>query len=294
MSVLSPSRQLLVNADDFGLSSAINNGIVAALTEGIVRSTSIVASGDAFDEAIDQARANPQLGVGVHLTLVEEAAIAPSATIPTLAPQGMLPPKYGALIKAVATGHIGMLDIEREFRAQIEKCLAVGLTLTHLDSHQHTHAFPAIFKLVLRLGNEYRIPGIRIPRDRPRLSQRSVPRFLPKCALCVLAHGDAMLFARGGSITTQHFAGLFETGDLTQQALLNIFAKLKPGTTELVCHPGQPDASGKYTNWNERRQTELATLTSPTIRKAVGDNRIELISYRELCDDSANTAGCAA
>lgn len=274
-------RKLLVNADDFGLSSAINSGILLAHTRGIVRSTSMVASGEAFDEAVAESKGCPALNIGVHLTLVEEAAVAPGDEIPTLAPQGILPQTYGALVKGVATGRIRLRDIEREFRAQIEKCLGAGLALTHLDSHQHTHAFPNIFSLVLRLSEQYRIPGIRIPRGVPSLAHRSAGRFLPKCVLCVLAHFDAVL-PRGSSVAAQHFAGLFETGQLTEAALLHILETMKPGTTELVCHPGQLHSSGRYMSWNQKRQTELATLTSPAIQNAIDRLGIELIDYRQL------------
>lgn len=289
-----PPKKLLVNADDFGLSPAINAGILDSHLNGIVRSTSIVASGEAFEEAVSQAHTHVSLGVGVHLTLVEEAAVSTPSAIPTLAPKGKLPEAYGPLIKGVATGRIKLRDIEHEFRAQIEKCLAAGLKLTHLDTHQHTHALPQIFALVVRLANHFSIPGIRIPRGIPSLKDSSADRFLPKCILCLLAHADAAFIPRHNCITTQRFAGLFESGNLTEEAALRIISNLKGGATELVCHPGRPDNVAKYASWNQRRQTELATLTSPRVREAVTRLGIELIDYRQLCDDSASAAGCPA
>lgn len=288
------SKKLLVNADDFGLSSAINEGIIKAHTDGIVRSASIVASGQAFDEALALSRLRPELGVGVHLTLVEEAAVATPRLVPTLAPKGMLPESYGKLLKGVITGVIRLSDIEREFRAQIEKCLNSGLKLTHLDSHQHTHAFPNIFALVARLGREYGITGIRIPRGYPRFGNRAADRFIGKCVLCALAHTDAILIPRPDCFTTDYFAGLFESGNLTEPAALHILRGLKAGTTELVCHPGCEDDSLKYASWNERRQRELATLISPRVKDAIERLQIELIGYRELSNESVTTAGRAA
>jgi hopanoid biosynthesis associated protein HpnK len=275
-------KKLLVNADDFGLSEAINAGIVRAHSEGIVTSTSIVAAGEAFDKAVEQAASHPKLGVGVHLTLVEERAVSLPSDVPTLAPNGMLPGTYGRLVKGTATGRIRKRDIEHEFRAQIEKCLAAGLKLTHLDSHQHTHTLLSLFPLVLKLGNEYGIRGVRIPRGWPTLSDLTAERFLPKCVLCVLAHGDAACFRRGRCIATQRFAGLFESGDLTEAKLLRILNGLREGTTELVCHPGCNDDSPRYASWNQRRQTEMASLTSASAKKAVRELAIELINYSQL------------
>lgn len=294
MRSLAAPTKLLVNADDFGLSTAINAGILESHVNGIVRSTSIVASGEAFDEAVAQSRSHPSLGIGIHLTLVKECAVSRPSAILTLAPDGMLPGSYGALIKGVATRRISLRDIEHEFRAQIEKCLAAGLKLSHLDSHQHTHTFPPIFVLVVRLANQYSIPGIRIPRAVPKLGDRFADRFVAKCVLCLFAHADAALVPRHNCITTRRFAGLFESGHLTEEAALRIIGKLKGGATELACHPGRPDDSVKYASWNQRRQVELATLTSRRVKDTVTRLGIELIDYRQLCSDSARTAGCPA
>ena len=242
----------------------------------------MVAAGDAFDEAVELAASQANLGVGVHLTLVEERCVSAPSNVPTLASNGMLPGTYGRLVKGVATGVIRKRDIENEFRAQIEKCLVAGLKLSHLDSHQHTHTMPSLFTLVLRLGNEYGIRGIRIPRGWPTLSDVAADRFLPKCVLCLLAHGDAMCFRRGHCVATQRFAGLFESGDLTEAKLLRILIGLREGTTELVCHPGCKDVSPRYASWNQRRQTELASLTSASAKKVVREQGIELINYSQL------------
>ena len=267
----SRARQLLVNADDLGLSTAINSGIIRSHVEGITASTSLVASGAAFDQALELIQHHPTIGVGVHLTLVEEKALT----------GGWLPQTYAKLMKGVVTGQIKLGYIEREFRAQIEKCLSAGIKITHLDSHQHTHALPPIFRIALRLANEYGISGIRIPRGWPRVRDLSVDRFAPKCVLCMLAHMDSML-PRGACKTTDRFAGLFETGVLSEDRLLRILNSLRPGTTELVCHPGFTDTTGRYANWSARRETELATLTSPLIKDAICHLGIEIINYGRL------------
>lgn len=272
-------KKLLVNADDLGLSSAINAGIIQSHVDGIVTSTSMVASGQAFEEGVQLAHRHPALGVGVHLTLVEENSVSPN--LPTLAPHGVLPRTYGELVKKVVTGGIRLLDIEKEFRAQIEKCLLAGLKPTHLDSHQHTHALPLIFPIAIRLANDYKIPGIRIPRGLPSVQDLSANRFASKCVLSLLAHADTV-FPRGTCKTTRHFRGLFESGALSEHRLMQILETLKVGTSELVCHPGCDDPSPRYASWNQRRQLELASLTSVSAKAALKNLGIQLMNYRQL------------
>jgi predicted glycoside hydrolase/deacetylase ChbG (UPF0249 family) len=220
------------------------------------------------------------LGVGVHLTLVEENAVA--SNVPTLAPFGVLPASYGSLVKRVVGGRIKLLEVEQEFRAQIEKCLLAGLKPTHLDSHQHTHTLPLIFPIAVRVANDYKIPGIRIPRAIPSLKDLSSNRFLGKCVLCGLGYADSLLFPLQPVKTTNHFAGLFESGALSEASLLQILSNLREGTTELMCHPGCDDSTPRYASWNKRRQLELAALTSASARSKIQELGIQLMNYRQL------------
>ena len=273
-------KRLLVNADDLGLSTAINAGIIEGYECGIVTSTSIVASGEAFDQAVQLTRSYSGLGVGVHLTLVEENSV--SDKIPTLAPHGVLPGSYGELVGKVLTGRIRLADIEQEFCAQVEKVLRAGIKPTHLDSHQHTHALPLIFPIAVRIANQYAIPCIRLPRGVPSWRDINVDRFLPKCALCVFAHADAILFSRESCLSTDRFVGLFESGALSQDRLIDVLRGLRPGTSELVCHPGCDDPTPRYCSWNKRRQLELTSLTDASVKQLVRQLGIELINYRQL------------
>jgi predicted glycoside hydrolase/deacetylase ChbG (UPF0249 family) len=220
------------------------------------------------------------LGVGVHLTLVEENAVA--SNIPTLAPYGVLPTTYGDLVKRVVGGRIKLVDIEKEFRSQIEKCLLAGVKPTHLDSHQHTHTLPLIFPIAVRVANDYAIPGIRIPRGIPSTKDLSSNRFLGKCVLCCLGYVDSLLFPLRQSTTTNYFAGLFESGALSEASLLQILSHLREGTTELMCHPGCDDSTPRYVSWNKRRQLELASLTSASVRAKIQNVGIQLMNYRQL------------
>ena len=279
-------KQLLVNADDFGLCRGVTDGILEGHQQGIVTSTSIMATGDAFAYAASQLPSNPKLNVGVHLTLVEEGPACDPAQIPTLVqPDGRLPKNYSALLLGVVLGRVRLRDIERELRAQIEKCVAAGLQPTHLDSHQHVHALPTLFKLVVRLAQEYKIRGIRIPRDSTRWRGSRSGSFLqtaPKTGLCWLARYDGRALPQG-LVACDQMVGLFDSGSLTEDCLLQIIELLPEGTTELVSHPGRTDAeTAKYSHWKYNWVTELKALTSTRVREALVARNVQLVSYRGL------------
>ena len=279
-------KRLLVNADDFALCRGVTDGIIEAHCRGIVTSTSILAGGMDFDRAVEQARACPGLGVGVHLTLVEEQPVCDSRRIGSLVQEdGRLPRNYRALLSGVALRRIRLADIETELRAQVEKCVRAGLTPTHLDSHQHVHALPAILRLVLAIADDYRIPGIRLPRDAPtRASGMRSGAAVAKSLLCLLARYDARAFPIGRFATCDQAAGIYDSGNLSEDRLLRILERLTEGDTELICHPGREEGSGmeRYARWNYHWRTELAALLSRPVRQMIEKRNIVLIGYRDL------------
>src|SRR6185436_10341511 len=146
----------------------MNEGAIRAHREGIVTACSIVANGAAFEDAVDRLRDTPSLEVGVHLTLVEERPLTPIR----------FPRKYTSFVPLYLARVLSMSAIERELRAQIEKVLATGLTVTHVNGHQHLHLLPRIFALVTRLASEYLIDYVRIVNDHGSASRSSAMRGL--------------------------------------------------------------------------------------------------------------------
>jgi predicted glycoside hydrolase/deacetylase ChbG (UPF0249 family) len=251
-------KRLVVTADDFGLTAGVTDGILEAHRHGIVTRTSIIAAGRAFEYAVEQARAHPRLGLGLHFTLVEEQAVSE--------PKLRLPKTYAGVV----LGRVPLAFVEAELRAQLAKCLDAGLTLTHIDSHQHVHALPSIMRIVLRVAAEHGIRRVRLPLDSPSL------RSPAKSALCLLARYD--LARNPGRFWCDRMAGLFESGSLDEEALLGIVDSLGEGTTELICHPGRADAPCRehYAHWSYRWDDELAALTSANVRERLRANGIEL------------------
>ena len=147
--VLVVRTELVVNADDFGFTRDVNAGIVEAHRNGILTATTLMATGDAFDDAVRLAKETPSLDIGCHLVLVG----APG--FPLTIPQ---------LVRAVALGRIRIYD---ELVQQVRRIVDAGLSPTHLDTHKHTHLLPPVLEAVARISEEFRIPWVRRPFDFP-------------------------------------------------------------------------------------------------------------------------------
>ena len=156
-------KYLIINADDFGLDETVNIGIIQGHTAGAITSTSIMPSGKAFAHAITLAAANPQLGIGVHLTLVGEKPVCNPKIVPSLVDEdGFLPAQYPQFLLHYLFGDIQLADIRRELTAQVQKVADSGIHITHLDSHQHLHIMPGIMNITLDIARTFGIKAIRI------------------------------------------------------------------------------------------------------------------------------------
>jgi len=155
-------KRLIVNADDFGLTAGVNQAIMEAHQDGLISSTSLLANGEAFVNALAASRQAPRLGVGIHLNLTEGKPVAPASSVPSLTNGcGFFARKPAGLWRAMLLGRVSVVEIERELRAQIEKVLAAHMAPTHLDSHKHVHALPELGKMSLKLARQYGIRAIR-------------------------------------------------------------------------------------------------------------------------------------
>jgi hopanoid biosynthesis associated protein HpnK len=272
-------KRLIVNGDDFGLHPAINQGIIKAHTDGILTSASLVPCGRAFDDAVDLAKQHPELGVGIHLTFVDEIPVLPPEKIPSLVSlNGRFPKSWTGMLTRILAGRIRLIHLRREAGAQIAKVVDAGIEPTHIDSHQHLHLLPLIWRVILPLIKKHRIPAVRvIPREiipNYRGVKSRVLEYLSKKAVQHLdiqevSHAD---FAAGTSLS----------GRLIPNRWKSLIDNLPQGVTEVICHPAisDRDLMNSY-QWGCRWEEELLALTSPEIRQMITDQQITLARHGE-------------
>ena len=162
------SKKFILNADDFGMSKALNKAVLEGYSEGILKSASLTANGEAFDEAVESVIPKcPDLGVGIHLNIIEGKALCSDADT-LINNNGEFCNSYvQLLLKSYNPKEKDFLpQVEREFRRQIETVMS-KTPVTHIDSHVHVHSIPPIFEMVCRLANEYGIKQIRTQFERP-------------------------------------------------------------------------------------------------------------------------------
>ena len=288
-------KRLIVNADDFGLTRLVSQGILDAHLYGIVTSTSLMANGEAFEDAIAMATRTPQLSVGVHLALTQGIPVSPASEVPTLVDaHGRLYLTARQLLNRIVTHRISLREIEIELRAQIAKVLRAGIILTHLDGHKHLQVLPGISEIVIRLAQEFSIPSVRCPMEELPLAclphglrdrQAGVFRqCLAGRVVSWFARRFRLKLAQAGLNYPTHFYGLSQTGLLNVERLEEIIRSLPEGASELMCHPGYVDPllAKTGTRLLAQREIESRALMSTRTRELAISEGIQLVSYREF------------
>jgi chitin disaccharide deacetylase len=280
-------KELIINADDFGLSSGANRGILKAWQEGILTSASLMPGGLAFDEAVAIARDNPGLQVGLHLTLVQGRAVLERQGLPPLADQngdfGNDPVLAGMryfFVKPLRK------KLFREIEAQIVKCVDAGINLSHVDGHLNIHMHPVVFDILCELMPKYGIKSFRLSRENLGANLAADrQRVIGKCA-------DAFIFAslakrcrgalnRLGIRYAAEVKGLLNSGRMTEEYLLQALDSVEDGLTEIYFHPGcRPCAELDRWMPEYRHEDELAALTSGNVKGKLARLGIRLRNYR--------------
>jgi hopanoid biosynthesis associated protein HpnK len=278
-------KQLIVNADDLGLTSAVNRGVVRAFQDGIVTSASLLVVGNAFEEAVALARDNPGLDVGLHLTLVEERAVLGCEVLPTLVDEtGRFPRTSAEFLRRALLGRINWGQVEREIAAQIARFQKTGLPLSHLNSHQHLHMFPPVFQIIRRLTRGMDNIWIRNPAGPWRKSSDvRMGRWVRRLGLNLTCLSARVLHGAPSSQMPDCMFGFEVSGSLTQFALEQILREIPDGLCELVCHPGEDDVDTRtrYSHWGYQWAEELKTLTAPEMRVVLKEHGIALTSFAQ-------------
>lgn len=256
----------MVNADDFGFTRDVNEGIIASHRDGILTAATLMATGAAVRHAVELSRSHPSLDVGCHLVLVQGPG---------------LPPNIPALLAALALRQLNPYEV---FQRQTEIILKAGVRPTHLDTHKHTHLIPQVRDAVLRISERYGIPWVRKPAD--FAPEAAAPRATRATALGMrigLRSFDGRL-ARANARRTDHFAGFQLTGRMTPDNLAATLQNLPDGSTELMCHPGflGSELAAAPTRLKQSRVEEWRALCSPVVRSVLVERNIQLSRYSDL------------
>lgn len=273
-------KRVIINADDFGFSPGVTDGILRAHRDGIVTSTTIAANMPAAADAVKGLSEAPGLGIGVHLNVSQG---------PPLSKEGMALAGADGVMNRTAIGVMLAVTcrpwllraVEAEFEAQILWLKNLGVTPTHLDSHRHIHCFTPIFSRVARLARRYHIPFVRWPGERlpgtgwarPPAKQRRISR-----ALNVFAAANAVIGSdlRG----TRGTWGVAHTGEINSAWLKQVARCAGSGVTEIMTHPGSgEDIIAATSRLRECRQVELAALCDPAVKEEFKRNGVGLIHY---------------
>jgi hopanoid biosynthesis associated protein HpnK len=286
--------RLILNADDFGLTAGINRAILELHRTGVLTSTTLMAKAAAADEAIELARATPSLGVGCHIVLVDgEPVLSPQEEIPHLAntSDGRFRPSLIGFLNWLFRDSDrrwpfcarAIREIEAETAAQIALLQSRGLHLTHIDTHKHTHMFPAVLRPVLRAAKAAGICAVRNPFE-PAWSRRATHNapWIRRAEVSLLRRLEPAfrrIVSEEGFTTTEGAIGVLATGTLDAATLASLLQKLPPGTWELVAHPGYNDAelACAHTRLRASRETERQALASINLK-----DEITLIDFSGL------------
>lgn len=257
------TRRLIVNADDFGDSPAVNAAVVRAYRDGILRFASLMVLRPAAREAAALAQENPGLGVGLHLELCAES-----------------PGKAGLRYFFDPKARAGL---EGEVRGQIEALLALGVAPTHVDGHINVHVHPVVFPVLCRLAKEYKIPRVRLPSGEwPAYRALEAPT-MGKAALAATFEGMAAWIRPSAcGLDVPMTWGLLRSGLMTEDYVLGLLSRLPEGSTELYFHPTVDPAmvaAGAPTP-SHQSVGELAVLLSPRVRAALEEHAVTLVNAR--------------
>ena len=282
-------KKLIITADDFGLSPAVNEAIEEAHRRGVLSTASLMVGAQATGDAVGRARQLPSLRVGLHVVLVNGSPTLPPWMVP-----GLLDPR-GEFSSRLFRAGVNFFfrpgvrrQLEQEIRAQFQAFQETGLDLDCVNCHNHMHLHPTVGGLILKVGREYGLRAVRFPYEpivpswrasRHSLGQKLVSGLFLWPWLAVLKN---QIGAAG--MRSNHFVfGMNDSGKMNLDLVLRFIRRLPPGVTEIYFHPATrrfPETSQKKSEY--RYGEEFAALTSPALRQAFRDSEIQSISFSDL------------
>ncbi|HLA27347.1 MAG TPA: hopanoid biosynthesis-associated protein HpnK [Syntrophales bacterium] len=282
-------KKLILTADDFGSSLAVNEAIEEAHRNGVLSTASLMVGAKAAGDAIDRACRLRSLRVGLHLVLVDGSPVSPPHTIPSLVnPRGEFSSHlFRAGINFYFRAGVRQ-QLEREIRAQFQAFRDTGLVLDHVNCHKHMHLHPTIGRLLLKVGREYGLRAVRYPYEPVFPSWRASRKDLGQKLLSRLFLLPWLLLLkkqlRQARVSSNNFVfGMNDSGNMHLDLVLRFFQHLPSGVTEIYFHPAlhrSPELDRTIANYH--CEEEFATLTSSTLEHVLRDSDIQPVVFSDL------------
>ncbi|MBN2530964.1 MAG: ChbG/HpnK family deacetylase [Deltaproteobacteria bacterium] len=283
------ARKIIINADDLGLSPGNNTGIVNALKNGLVSSTSLMACGSAFDHAVTLLKQNQLPGVGVHLVLDEEHPVCLPSQIPSITTaDGAFMARGTLLKKLIFSNQIKAEHVYAEFKAQIQKILDAGLSITHLDGHGHVHVYPKIHPIVSELALEFGITRVRVPAERFFYMDPgtfNLKKYINKVIVTSFSLLARKQFLKHNHVMPDDFMGMIFGGNLNRRNLEKVLANMPDARcVEIMAHPGDIDnqREEQYRHWQYHWAEELDALLANSKEDIREKYQYEIVSWAEV------------
>lgn len=277
---------VIINADDFGLTRGVNASIVACHRTGSLTSATLMANMDATEDAALLAAANPGLGVGLHFNITQGRPLSDPSAVASLLDGGGHFLDRPRLLRRAMAGRIQPGHVLAELQAQHRRIRELGIVPSHVDSHQHAHAIPAVFKVVAEHAQSMSVP-VRVPRRWPgRVAGKSLRRKLSEMTLQAMV-GRCLAVAPAGLVSNDGLCSIFDLqrhpASLTPDDYVALLAAYTTGVVELMVHPGVADAElSSKTAIAEVSAVEDRLLRTGFLREHVASRGGKLVTYRDV------------
>jgi len=275
-------KKLIINADDFGLYDGINRGIMTCYEKGIVNRISLVACGEAYQDAVHLAHKRGKFRIGVHLTVTGPfCPVTRSRDVRSLLADGRrFHRNYANFLLNYFSGGINLHDLYVEFTNQIARIRGDGFEITHLDSHHHVHMVPGVLRLLVKIAVCEGIKYVRLPLERKLIkdSGLEIRNRARRAFLLLMCDLSKSILIESGLRYNDNFFGHFYSGALKRKILLRIISGIDEGLTEINCHPGYLTHEIRKTHsWYQHCETELRVLCDSALMDEIRRNEIELV-----------------
>lgn len=279
--------RLIVSADDFGASEEVNAAIATAHRMGVLTCAGLMVAGRAARGAVEIAKNEPRLAVGLHLTLSNGSGVLAPERIPNLVDSESWfadSPTRAAMRYYFSARARRQLRMEIE--AQFEAFAATGLRLSHVDGHQHLHAHPAVLPIVVELARKHGASGIRVPRDPVLPNLRADRSGLGSKAVTALGHAYLArccwrALAGSGLATCDAVVGSMMSGRMTAGYVTRMIEQLDSSRVEVFFHPSVADSGQRF----GPNRGDLRALLDPALHRLVEQPGYILTNYAGLANE---------